>query len=85
MIRRDRQEFSQAATDRAELIEQLLAIGTALSSASDLEEILSLILTKSREITCSDAGSVYLIDPRLEKPSLLFKVAQNFSKPTVSF
>jgi HD-GYP domain-containing protein (c-di-GMP phosphodiesterase class II) len=85
MIGTDRQEFSQAATDRAELIEQLLAIGTALSSASDLEEILSLILTKSREITCSDAGSVYLIDPRLEKPSLLFKVAQNFSKPTVSF
>lgn len=81
----DGQEFLQAAAERAELIEQLLAIGMALSSASDLEEILSLILTKSREITCSDAGSVYLIAPRLEKPSLLFKVAQNFSKPGVSF
>lgn len=80
----DRQEFLQAAA-QAELIEQLLAIGTALSSASDLEEILSLILTKSREITCSDAGSVYLIERRLEGPNLLFKVAQNFSKPAVSF
>lgn len=80
----DRQEFFQAAA-QAELIEQLLAIGTALSSASDLEEILSLILTKSREITCSDAGSVYLIERRQEGPNLLFKVAQNFSKPTVSF
>ncbi len=85
MMGTDRQEFLQTAADRAKLIEQLLAIGTALSSASDLEEILSLILTKSREITCSDAGSVYLIDHCLEGPNLQFKVAQNFSKPTISF
>lgn len=85
MMGTDRQEFLQAAADRAELIEQLLAIGTALSSASNLEEILSLILTKSREITCSDAGSVYLIDQCLEGPNVQFKVAQNFSKPTISF
>jgi HD-GYP domain-containing protein (c-di-GMP phosphodiesterase class II) len=85
MIGTDKQTFSQGAAERVELIEQLLAIGTALSSASDLEEILSLILTKSREITCSDAGSVYLVDYSLEKPNLVFKVAQNFSKPTISF
>jgi HD-GYP domain-containing protein (c-di-GMP phosphodiesterase class II) len=76
------QDFSQVATERAELVEQLLAIGTALSSASDLEEILTLILTQSREITCSDAGSVYLIDRQQERPTLLFKIAQNFSRPT---
>ncbi len=85
MMGTDKQEFLQAAAERAELIEQLLAIGTALSSASDLEEILSLILTKSREITCSDAGSVYLIDRQVDGPNLQFKVAQNFSKPAVSF
>jgi HD-GYP domain-containing protein (c-di-GMP phosphodiesterase class II) len=79
------EKFLQAADERAELIEQLLAIGTALSSTRDLEELLSLILTKSREITCSDAGSVYLIDYSQGVPRLLFKVAQNFSQPARSF
>lgn len=74
----------QASTDPAEIIEQLLAIGTALSSTHDLEDLLNLILTKSREITWSDAGSVYLIDHSGEVPMLLFKVAQNFSKPLSS-
>ncbi|MBF2027195.1 MAG: GAF domain-containing protein [Oscillatoriales cyanobacterium C42_A2020_001] len=81
----DSQDFLQAATERAELIEKLLAIGTALSSTHDLEELLSLILSKSREITFSDAGSVYLIKHDGDVPSLLFKVAQNFSKPAMSF
>ncbi len=81
----DSENFSQAAAERAELIEQLLAIGTALSSTYELEDLLSLILTKSREITWSDAGSVYLIDANHRIPSLLFKVAQNSSKPTHSF
>jgi HD-GYP domain-containing protein (c-di-GMP phosphodiesterase class II) len=79
------EKFLQAASERAGLIEQLLAIGTALSSTRDLEELLSLILTKSREITCSDAGSVYLVDYSQVVPRLLFKVAQNFSQPTRSF
>ncbi|MGI0484769.1 HD domain-containing phosphohydrolase [Pantanalinema rosaneae CENA516] len=74
----------QESTDPAEIIEQLLAIGTALSSTHDLEALLNLILTKSREITWSDAGSVYLIDHSGEVPMLLFKVAQNFSKPLTS-
>lgn len=78
------QEFLQAAVERAELIEKLLAIGTALSSTHNLEELLSLILTKSREITCSDAGSVYLIDRSSDQPNLVFKIAQNFSKPATS-
>lgn len=43
------------------LIEQLLDIGAALSDTHDLSELLNLILCKSREITCSDAGSVYLV------------------------
>ncbi len=71
---------------RAALIERLLAIGTALSSATDLDALLKLILTKSREITNSDAGSVYLVDRSApERPHLLFKVAQNDSQPNLSF
>jgi HD-GYP domain-containing protein (c-di-GMP phosphodiesterase class II) len=66
-------------------IEQLLEIGTALSDCLNLTELLDLILTKSREITCSDAGSVYLIDRSSSEPKLIFKVAQTDSLPNVSF
>ena len=69
---------------KAELVEQLLAIGTALSGKRDLTELLNLILEKSLEITCSDAGSVYLVDRSGEDPVLWFKAAQNFSRPSVS-
>lgn len=79
------QAFLRQVSERAELIEQLLAIGTALSSTHDLEALLTLILTKSREITCSDAGSVYLIERSCEPPVLSFKIAQNFSRPITSF
>ncbi|WP_309733982.1 HD domain-containing phosphohydrolase [Chamaesiphon sp. OTE_75_metabat_556] len=66
-------------------IEQLLAIGTALSDCLNLTELLDLILSKSREITCSDAGSVYLIDRSHGEPKLLFRAAQNDSLPNMSF
>ncbi|MBC6417433.1 MAG: GAF domain-containing protein [Prochloron sp. SP5CPC1] len=69
----------------AELIEELLEIGKALSSVQNLDKLLNLILSKSREITCSDAGSVYLLDKNGAIPCLLFKVAQNDSLPHVSF
>ncbi|AFZ18106.1 HD family phosphohydrolase [Allocoleopsis franciscana] len=77
--------LQEASAERVELIEQLLAIGTALSSTNNLDELLHLILFKSREITCSDAGSVYLINRQEESPTLLFKVAQNDSIPNNPF
>ncbi len=79
------QEFSDATQDKVELIEELLAIGAALSSSRDLNKLLNLILSKSREITCSDAGSVYLIDKNDEFPKLIFKVAQNDSIGELTF
>jgi len=79
------QEILQASAEKLELIEQLLAIGTALSSSNDLGELLCLILSKIREITCSDAGSVYLIDRSHGTPKLVFKVAQNDTLPSDSF
>ncbi|MDY7015736.1 MAG: HD domain-containing phosphohydrolase, partial [Cyanobacteriota bacterium] len=80
------QDLSAAFVDeRVELIEKLLSIGTALSGSQDLGELLDLILTKSREITCSDAGSVYLLDKTGPTPKLIFKVAQNDSLPDIPF
>jgi HD-GYP domain-containing protein (c-di-GMP phosphodiesterase class II) len=78
-------EILQVSAQRVDLIEQLLAIGTALSSSNNLSELLNLILSKSREITCSDAGSVYLIDRSSTTSRLLFKVAQNDSIPSNPF
>jgi len=74
-----------ARTERE--MEQLHEIGIALSSVRDANEVLELILTKAREITGADAGSIYLIE---EKPSvdetggamrqfLRFKMSQNDS------
>ncbi len=66
------------------LIEKLLDIAIALASSNNLGDLLNLILSKSREITCSDAGSIYLIDRSESQPMLLFKAAQNASRPFVS-
>jgi HD-GYP domain-containing protein (c-di-GMP phosphodiesterase class II) len=86
MIVFEKPEFkNESAVEKTDLIEKLLDIGAALSSAQDLGELLNLILSKSREITYSDAGSVYLVDHRHETPKLVFKVAQNGSKPRLSF
>lgn len=74
------------ARQRIALIEKLLAIGAALSSAHDLGELLQLILVKCCEITKSDAGSIYLLDSRdTDNPKLIFKAAQNFSLPDIPF
>jgi HD-GYP domain-containing protein (c-di-GMP phosphodiesterase class II) len=77
--------LQEASAEKVDLIEQLLAIGSALSSTNNLDELLHLILTKSREITCSDAGSVYLLDRKDTNAKLVFKVAQNDSIPNQSF
>ncbi len=71
--------------DSPAIIEQLLAIGCALSGNHGLDELLHLILTSSREITCSDAGSIYLIDRSTTPAELIFKTAQTSSLPQVSF
>uniref|UniRef100_B8HP69 Metal dependent phosphohydrolase n=1 Tax=Cyanothece sp. (strain PCC 7425 / ATCC 29141) TaxID=395961 RepID=B8HP69_CYAP4 len=65
------------------LLEELLAIGTALSATSDLATLLDLILTKSRQITSSDAGSIFLVDRYSATPCLWFKAAQNSSCPAL--
>jgi HD-GYP domain-containing protein (c-di-GMP phosphodiesterase class II) len=68
-----------------EIVQQLLEIGQALSGSHELPELLHLILTSSRQITCSDAGSVYLVDRSSPNPELIFKVAQTDSLPNISF
>jgi HD-GYP domain-containing protein (c-di-GMP phosphodiesterase class II) len=67
-------------TDNYQLVQQLLEIGQALSVSKNLDDLLNLILTGSRQVTASDAGSIYLIDRTQEdRAELIFKIAQNDS------
>ncbi|OFW43080.1 MAG: hypothetical protein A3J28_17405 [Acidobacteria bacterium RIFCSPLOWO2_12_FULL_60_22] len=59
-------------------IDELNQIGIALSSQRDTEALLDLILRKSREITTSDAGSLYLVEENEQgEKRLRFKLTHN--------
>src|SRR5215468_4738564 len=61
-------------------LEELNAIGVRLTAERDTDVLLELILTKAREITRSDAGSIYLVEvPESGAPRLRFNLAQNDS------
>jgi HD-GYP domain-containing protein (c-di-GMP phosphodiesterase class II) len=74
------------AAQRAREIGELTRIGVALGTERDLKTLLDLILTQSRRITQSDAGSLYLVE-RSEQGvrRLRFRLAQTFSKPEAPF
>jgi HD-GYP domain-containing protein (c-di-GMP phosphodiesterase class II) len=62
-------------------IDELNNIGAALSAERDTSKLFELILQKSREITRSDAGSLYLVDEDEKDGSkiLRFTLTQNDS------
>jgi HD-GYP domain-containing protein (c-di-GMP phosphodiesterase class II) len=61
-------------------VDQLNEAGIALSTQRDRESLLDLILQKSREVTQSDAGSLYLIEESSQGArQLRFKITQNDS------
>ncbi len=73
---RTRQELRQAVMD----LETLNKIGVALSTERNTDSLLELILSKSREITHADAGSLYLVDEETGGAKhLVFKLTQNDS------
>jgi HD-GYP domain-containing protein (c-di-GMP phosphodiesterase class II) len=72
--------LAREATLSARLLRELNSIGVALSTEHDLDRLLSLIVSKSRELTQADAGSLYLVDRDEDgepKGTLHFRVAQN--------
>src|SRR5213083_941610 len=61
-------------------LSELNAIGIRLSAERNPRELLETILTKAREITQSDAGSLYLVEEAADGTRLLrFALAQNDS------
>ena len=74
------------AAHRAREIGELTRIGVALGTERDLKTLLDLILTQSRCITQSDAGSLYLVEHNEEGTKRLrFRLAQTYSKPEAPF
>jgi len=80
---------------RAELVRQVVdfkefnRVALALSAERDVNRLLEMILTKCREVTTADAGSLYLVEEKELDPGeweaetervLRFVVAQNDSK-----
>src|SRR5881392_43070 len=73
------------AASRGREIAELTHIGVALGTERDLDTLLDLILTQSRRITSSDAGSLYLIEGEPGEKRLRFRLAQTYSKPEAPF
>jgi HD-GYP domain-containing protein (c-di-GMP phosphodiesterase class II) len=86
--RRVIQQLDAALARKSQDLHELNNIGVALSAQRDINKLLELILAKSRAITASDAGTLYLVVGGKDQPQtadrLEFVLAQNDSVP-VSF
>src|SRR5205823_4686637 len=65
--------------DRTRELRDVSAVGIALSAERDHSVLLTKILSKARELSRSDAGSLYLLDTSNGEPVLRWKLAQNDS------
>jgi HD-GYP domain-containing protein (c-di-GMP phosphodiesterase class II) len=82
-------DLKRRVADQGRELTELNRIGAALSAERNTDVLLSLILTKCREITSADAGSLYLVERKEgAKPDegdyfadkvLVFELAQNDS------
>jgi len=72
-------QLESALARKGSELSELNKIGVALSAERNIDKLLDLILAKSREITCADAGSLYLVERGKdgEPDRLRFKLAQN--------
>ncbi|MDH5752704.1 MAG: GAF domain-containing protein [Deltaproteobacteria bacterium] len=80
----------QADQKQRDDLEALNEIGMALSTEKDLDRLLDLIVSKSRQMTWADAGSLYLMerDPNKEEDKsdyfadkrMRFQISQNDSR-----
>jgi HD-GYP domain-containing protein (c-di-GMP phosphodiesterase class II) len=82
--RRVIEQLDDALVRKSQELHELNSIGVALSAQRDIDKLLDLILLKCREITASDAGSLYLVERGREHEAsaddqLVFELTQNSS------
>ncbi len=69
-------DFARELEVAKQNIEALHKIGIALSAENDIDKLLEMILSQSRNIAEADAGSLYLVE---NESRLRFKLSQNVS------
>lgn len=78
-------QLERQLNDRTRELRQVSEVGTALATVRDHQVLLTMILTKARELSRSDAGSLYLLDEANGEEVLRWKLAQNDSIDVVGF
>lgn len=70
-------EVKRYIEEQTHRVEKLNTIGTALSSESDLNKLLEMILVQAKEFTHADGGTLYLMSQ--DEKELMFTVVQTDS------
>jgi HD-GYP domain-containing protein (c-di-GMP phosphodiesterase class II) len=73
------EELERQLAERTRELRELSEVGIALSSERDHSALLTTILSKARELSRADAGSLYLLDDVDGEKVLRWKLAQNDS------
>src|SRR5687767_5894108 len=71
--------------ERTRELQQVADVGAALSTVRDHSVLLTMILSKARELSRADAGSLYLLDTVGGRQVLRWKLAQNDSIDVEAF
>lgn len=78
--RRRNQQLEREVRERTDELSTMNRIGIALSTVRDHDVLIEMILTKARELSHSDAGSIYLLETDKDGEKVLrWKLAQNDS------
>ena len=84
--RLDRERARREAETRTKELKELTRIGMALSTERNYNTLQDQILSQARQITSSDACSLYLVETdENEQRFLRFKLAQTWSRPDIPF
>jgi HD-GYP domain-containing protein (c-di-GMP phosphodiesterase class II) len=73
------EQLERQLGERTRELRQVAEVGAALSTVRDHSVLLTMILSKARELSRADAGSLYLLDETAGKKVLRWKLAQNDS------
>lgn len=78
--RRRNEQLEREVRERTDELSTMNRIGIALSTVRDHDVLIEMILTKARELSHSDAGSIYLLETDKDGQKVLrWKLAQNDS------
>jgi HD-GYP domain-containing protein (c-di-GMP phosphodiesterase class II) len=88
--RKEAMRLRHETARRADELAELTQIGKALNTQRDYDTLLHQILSHARRLTSADAASLYLVqrggeDPPAGADRLRFTLAQNASRPDLSF